>query len=125
MQAITNFLNRAKAVRISHRHIKENTHAKFLKDTPHGKEIYDRYQSHIHGIEGDSKVFVGIGVNYNTHKMTIVEGLQSPDGQMSVYIDDKEFFQGTRLGYEYPDVRKIAKELLTQNTAELGWFETA
>lgn len=125
MNALSTFLNNIKTRRIANRYVKENTHVESFKDTKHGRRVYDTFTAHSHGTEDGCLVFVGIGVSYETQQLQIVEGLQSPDGQMAIYIDDKEFFQGTRLGYGDPDVRKIAVELLRRNTVSLGHYATA
>ncbi len=124
MNAISTFLNKLKTQRKASRYIRQVTDQIEFKDTDHGREVYELYDHHDQEKELGSLIFVGQGVRYDNQELFIVEGLQSAEGQMAIYIDNCEYFQGTRLGFEDEDVIVLAQKMLEQQGVFLGSYHT-
>ena len=110
MNAISTFLNKLKTQRKASRYIRQVTDQIEFKDTDHGREVYELYDHHDQEKELGSLIYVVQDVRY--------------DNQMAIYIDNCEYFQGTRLGFEVEDVIVLARKMLEQQGVFLGSYHT-
>ena len=124
MQAIANFLNRAKTVRAANRYIKENTKAKSFKDTDHGRKVYDTFKDHEADCESNTSIIVACGVSYDGQKLFFIEGLQCGQDEMSIFVNGLLYFHGTQLGFEKKGVIEVTQQLLEQLGVSLGHYST-
>ncbi len=124
MQAITNFLNRAKTVRVANRYVKENTRVKSFKDTDHGRNVYDTFKDHEADSESSTSIIVACGISYADQKLFLIEGLQCGQDEMSIFVDGRLYFHGTQLGFEKKGVIEVTQQLMEQLGVSLGHYST-